>query len=55
MEVFFITKYDLVGKRFGKLIVEENLGSFKMSSGKSVIKWKCLCDCVNYHTVSTEN
>lgn len=38
--------YDLIGKRFGKLVVLERIGNEGIH-----IKWKCLCDCGNYHNV----
>lgn len=34
---------DLVGQRFGRLIVKEHIGSNK----NHVSLWKCLCDCGN--------
>ena len=37
-------KYDLIGQRFGKLEVIENMGS-DPNSKKKKIKWKCICDC----------
>ena len=44
---------DLVGKRFGKLIVEERLGNSGLN--KKLVYWKCKCDCGNYKEVSTAN
>jgi hypothetical protein len=36
-----LNKVNLLGKRFGKLIVEEESGS----SPRGLALWKCLCDC----------
>lgn len=36
---------DLVGKRFGRLIVVSRLGSHVKPSGGTDPKWKCICDC----------
>lgn len=38
----------LVGKRFGKLLVIEEIGFVTHSSGKRSRLYKCLCDCGNY-------
>ena len=45
-------KLPLEGKRFGKLLVQEDSG--KRDSRGGVI-WKCLCDCGNTTFVSTSN
>lgn len=42
---------NLVGKRFHKLLVVENMGHDKHSHRL----WKCLCDCGNYTVVTTSN
>lgn len=42
---------DLIGRRFGKLIVVEKL---QASRGGSVL-WRCLCDCGNESSVSTRH
>ena len=47
--------YDLIGKRFGNLTVIEKLDSMKLKSGRTAIKWRCLCDCGNYTEVTTAN
>ena len=48
------TKYsDLIGQRFGKLIVIEKLGS--IAENRSDIYWKCHCDCGNDTQVTTGN
>lgn len=47
-----MSKYiDLIGKRFGRLKVIEQAESNKQHA----TCWKCLCDCGNYHIVSTGN
>jgi hypothetical protein len=38
--------YDLTGKRFGKLVVLERIENEGVQ-----VKWKCVCDCGNYHNV----
>lgn len=48
-------KYDLIGKRFGNLVVVEKLESIKYTSGRTATEWKCLCDCGNYTNVITAN
>ena len=42
---------NLVGKRFHKLLVVDNMGHDKHSHRL----WKCLCDCGNYTVVTTSN
>lgn len=39
---------NLIGKRFGKLIVEEYSGK----NEKGYYLWKCRCDCGNYAIVN---
>ena len=48
-------KYDLVGERFGSLIVEECLGSEEYKPDKYRILWKCKCDCGKEHITHTSN
>ena len=36
---------NLVGQRFGKLMVLERVENEITSSGNSVVMWRCLCDC----------
>lgn len=43
---------NLIGKRFGKLLVIERLGQIK---NDSKVYWKCLCDCGNISYVNTNN
>lgn len=38
---------DLIGKRFGRLVVLERLPVELTKSGNKVRKWKCVCDCGN--------
>lgn len=35
---------DLTGKRFGRLVVKEKIKTRNLS-GRSVLKWRCKCDC----------
>ena len=42
---------DLIGQRFGKLVVEKRVGHI---FGKRDIYWNCKCDCGNYVDVSTQ-
>lgn len=41
---------DLVGQRFGRLVVVERLDVRRMSN----VDWKCLCDCGKYHNAITK-
>lgn len=45
---------DLTGQRFGNLIALEPIRD-RWSSGRSVVKWLCQCDCGNTHIVSRAN
>lgn len=47
-----IVSYNLVGQRFGKLLVIEPTNE-RSSSG--AIMWRCQCDCGNEHIVSTNS
>ena len=38
-------KTDLLGKKFGKLLVVEFIGPRRTSNRKTYNTWKCLCDC----------
>jgi len=40
-------KYELVGNRFGRLVVKEECGRSKSGD----VRWRCLCDCGNETTV----
>lgn len=46
---------DLVGKRFGRLVVKERLANKRLPSGKTQIMRLCKCDCGKKHSVSGEN
>lgn len=40
---------DLIGKRFGRLVVSEYIGSVSVGTqGKKSNCWKCICDCGNF-------
>lgn len=39
---------NIIGKRFGKLTVMEEIGFFTHKSGKKSRVYKCKCDCGNY-------
>lgn len=45
-------RLDLIGKRFGKLLVIECAG---ITRGNSSYRYKCLCDCGNYTIVPTSH
>jgi len=50
-----VNKYnfiDLTGKRFGRLVI---LNKSIQRGNKGQIKWDCICDCGNYHTVTGES
>lgn len=38
---------DLVGKRFGNLVVKERAANYVSPSGHPEVQWLCLCDCGN--------
>lgn len=46
---------DLTGKRFGRLTVIERDENKRQSNGKTVVMWKCYCDCGKYVTTSGRN
>lgn len=46
---------DLIGQRFGRLIVRKNIGTYKYPSGKKECKWLCECDCGNFVEVGSSN
>ena len=48
-------RYKLIGRRFGKLLVTDCLGSRKGKNGKSGIFWKCLCDCGTITEIRTSH
>lgn len=48
-------KLNLVGQRFGKLVVIEEGEPRIEPSGKKKIRWNCICDCGNTALISTDN
>ena len=38
---------NLLGQRFGRLLVTENLGLRRRKDGRNNRYWKCICDCGN--------
>lgn len=38
---------DLVGQKFGRLVVIERAEDYILSSGRRLIQWMCICDCGN--------
>lgn len=38
---------DLVGQRFGNLVVTRKAPNHRQPGGKSVVMWECMCDCGN--------
>lgn len=47
---------NLVGKRFGRLVVKElDLNFYRSKCGRSITKWICQCDCGNVSSVAREN
>lgn len=44
---------DLVGKRFGNLVVESKAPSHITSGGQKITMWNCKCDCGNTRVVPT--
>ena len=46
---------DLVGKRFGMLVVISRADDAILSSGRKITAWKCICDCGSYTTVMAAN
>lgn len=42
---------DLIGERFGRLVVIERAENRQFPCGASVVCWKCRCDCGNIVTV----
>ena len=43
---------EMIGKRFGRLLVEKNIGR---RQGNTHIFFECICDCGNIHTASKGN
>lgn len=44
---------DLTEKRFGRLLVINREKNYINSSGRTIIKWLCRCDCGNEVIVAT--
>lgn len=48
-------RHDLVGQRFGRLVVVERApDGRKRKTGKPITRWRCLCDCGTYTETKTE-
>ena len=47
-------KLDLLGQRFGRLVVVESAPSKKCKGGQTKTVWKCKCDCGNLCYVTTQ-
>lgn len=47
-------KNNLTGKRYGRLLVIEEVPSVRGKTGKSHAAWKCLCECGNTVVVKAE-
>lgn len=46
---------DLVGKRFGRLVVLKRADDYFTKSGKKIKYWECVCDCGNKKNVRHAN
>ena len=46
---------DLIGRRFGKLVVIKRDDNKNLPSSKSVTMWECKCDCGNVITVCSHH
>lgn len=46
---------DLVGQRFGMLVVEKRIGSIAGNTGMKQVWWHCLCDCGGEKDICTGN
>ncbi len=42
---------NLVGRRFGRLVVQASAGHRVYNGGRSFLQWTCLCDCGNTATI----
>lgn len=47
-------KMNLIGKRFGRLVVIDTAEDYIISSGKHYAVWKCRCDCGNIKNVKQQ-
>ena len=48
-------KYDLIGKRFGRLVVITRAENYRSPSGDTAPHWNCICDCGNKTSVASRN
>lgn len=46
-------KINLIGQKFGRLTVIEKVGTRKKPCGKTIMIWKCKCDCGNITEANT--
>lgn len=46
-------KLDLIGQRFGRLVVVSEAGTRRNKTGHTYRTWNCLCDCGNYKAFTT--
>ena len=46
---------EMIGKRFGRLVVIEQADTVINKSGKKMRKWKCICDCGNEKVAREDN
>lgn len=44
---------DLLGQRFGRLVVQAKFGSVERGAGRTAIAWLCQCDCGQTATVTS--
>lgn len=47
-------KLDLLGQRFGRLVVIDSAPNKKCKGGQTKTVWKCKCDCGNFCYVTTQ-
>lgn len=47
-------KLDLLGQRFGRLVVVDSAPNKKCKGGQTKTVWKCKCDCGNFCYVTTQ-
>lgn len=54
--VIYRKNYNLLGERFGKVVVVEKLENrYITPSGKSQVQWRCICDCGKEKIATTNN
>lgn len=44
---------NLIGKRFGRLVVLEQVEDYILPSNRRIARWKCQCDCGNTHIATS--